>query len=113
ITTHAIGDRANRLVLDAYERAGLRAQDDRRFRIEHAQIVTPEDWPRFAALGVIASLQPAHATSDMPWAPARLGPARIGHAYAWQHLLSAGARICAGSDFPVEEPDPRLGLHAA
>jgi predicted amidohydrolase YtcJ len=110
---HAIGDAAVARVLDLYERelgpggAGLRP------RIEHAQIVRPADVPRFAALGVIASVQPTHCTSDMPWAPARLGPERIAWAYRWRSLLSAGARMCLGSDVPVESPDPRLGLWAA
>ncbi len=113
IATHAIGDRANRLVLDAYEQAGVRAERDLRFRVEHAQVVDAQDLQRFARLGVIASVQPTHATSDMPWAGARLSPERLGGAYAWRSLLSAGARLCGGSDFPVEEADPRLGLHAA
>jgi hypothetical protein len=114
IATHAIGDRANRLVLDAYERAGVRPERDLRFRVEHAQIVDPADQGRFAALGVIASMQPTHATSDMAWAEARLGRERLqAGGYAWRSLLQQGARLCGGSDFPVEEPNPLLGLHAA
>lgn len=114
IATHAIGDRANRLVLDAYERAGVRPERDLRFRVEHAQIVDPADQGRFAALGVIASMQPTHATSDMAWAEARLGRERLqAGGYAWRSLLQQGARLCGGSDFPVEEPSPLLGLHAA
>lgn len=115
LATHAIGDRANHLVLTAYEKAGVRADRDLRFRIEHAQVIARSDLDRrrFQRLGVIASIQPSHATSDMPWAPARLGPERIQLAYAWRSLLASGARLCAGSDFPVEEADPRLGLHAA
>lgn len=115
LATHAIGDRAVRLVLDAYEQAGVRADKNLRFRIEHAQVVSPDTLRRrrFQTLGVIASVQPTHATSDMPWAPARLGSERIRTAYAWQGLLHSGARLCAGSDFPVEEADPRLGLFAA
>jgi len=115
IATHAIGDRANHLVLTAYEKAGVRADRDLRFRIEHAQVIARPDLDRrrFQKLGVIASIQPSHATSDMPWAAARLGPERILQAYAWRSLLSSGARLCAGSDFPVEEADPRIGLHAA
>jgi predicted amidohydrolase YtcJ len=112
--THAIGDRGNRLVLDAYEAlvpAGGR--DDRRFRIEHAQIVADADIPRFAALGVIASMQPIHATSDMPWAQARLGRARLAGAYAWQRFIGSGVRLAFGSDFPVEAVNPFHGLHAA
>ncbi len=112
---HAIGDRANRMVLDTYERQG--AQNTRfrelRPRVEHAQVVAPEDWSRFEAIGAIASMQPTHATSDMPWAPARLGPQRIVGAYAWRRLVSDPTELAFGSDFPVESPDPRLGLYAA
>jgi hypothetical protein len=110
--THAIGDAAVTRVLDVYARA-LAAGAKLRPRIEHAQIVRPEDVPRFAQLGVIASVQPTHCTSDMPWAPARLGPVRIAWAYRWRSLLDAGARLCLGSDVPVESPDPRLGMWAA
>jgi predicted amidohydrolase YtcJ len=114
IWTHAIGDRANRLVLDAYRTAEAAVPaKDARPRIEHAQVVADEDFPRFAAEGVIASIQPTHATSDMPWAEARLGPKRIGESYAWQKLLHAGARLAGGSDFPVESEDPRFGYYAA
>lgn len=115
IATHAIGDRANTLVLDAYERAGVTAARDLRFRVEHAQVLSPEDLAhrRYQKLGVLASVQPTHATSDMAWAEARLGKERLAYAYAVRKLLSSGARVCAGSDFPVEEADPRLGLHAA
>ena len=115
VATHAIGDRANQLVLDAYEHAGVRADRNVRFRVEHAQVLTASDLARrrYQNLGVIASVQPTHATSDMEWAPARLGPTRLTLAYAWQQLLHSGARVCAGSDFPVEEADPRRGLHAA
>lgn len=115
VATHAIGDRANQLVLDAYEHAGVRADRNVRFRVEHAQVLTGSDLTRrrYQSLGVIASVQPTHATSDMEWAPARLGPTRLSLAYAWQSLLRSGARVCAGSDFPVEEADPRRGLHAA
>lgn len=114
VATHAIGDRGNRLVLDAYQRVlGDAAKTDHRWRIEHAQVVAPEEFPRFAALGVIASMQPTHATSDMPWAQDRLGPVRIKGAYAWQRLQDSGVRLALGSDFPVESVDPRRGLHAA
>ena len=83
-------------------------------RIEHAQILDALDIPRFAALGVIASVQPTHCTSDMPWAPARLGAARVEEgAYVWQKLRRSGATLAAGSDFPVERPDPLLGFYAA
>ncbi len=115
VTTHAIGDRGVRTVLDAYADAlgpGA-ATADHRFRVEHAQVVSPEDRPRFARLGVIASMQPTHATSDAPWAPARLGTERLSGAYAWRTLSRAGARLAFGSDFPVEAPSPLLGLYAA
>src|SRR5690606_11142003 len=79
----------------------------------HAQILSPDDLGRFAKLGVIASMQPTHATSDMPWAHERLGEARLVGAYAWRSLLDTGARLAFGSDFPVESSDPRLGLYAA
>ncbi len=115
IATHAIGDLAIHQVLDAYEQAGVRAELNLRFRIEHAQVLLPTDIVRrrFSNLGVIASVQPSHATSDMEWAGARLGAERLSNAYAWRTLLQTGTRICAGSDFPVEEADPRLILHAA
>lgn len=111
--THAIGDAGVRRVLDAYEQA---QGDDRslRLRIEHAQIVAPADIPRFAALGVLPSMQPTHCTSDMPWATARVGADRIRGAYAWQRLRDAGVtHIPLGSDFPVESPNPMLGFYAA
>ncbi|WP_368561833.1 amidohydrolase [Pseudoxanthomonas sp. UTMC 1351] len=114
VATHAIGDRGNRLVLDTYARVlGNTKDSDHRWRIEHAQVVALDDIPRFASLGVIASMQPTHATSDMPWAEDRIGPQRIKGAYAWRRFLGSGARLALGSDFPVESPDPRLGLHAA
>ena len=106
IAVHAIGDRGNRNVLDAYERAGCTPAGDHRFRIEHAQVLSLADIPRFRALGVIASMQPQHATSDMPWAPARLGPERLLGAYAWRRFLDAGVTLIGGSDFPVEELKP-------
>ncbi len=112
LAVHAIGDAANRAVLDAIA-AGAGGKTDLRFRIEHAQVVAPEDMKRFAELGVIASMQPTHATSDMPWAEQRLGPERIKGAYAWRSLADAGARIAGGSDFPVEEVPPLLALYAA
>ena len=112
--SHAIGDRGNRLVLDTYARVlGNDAKSDHRWRIEHAQVIALDDIPRFATLGVIASMQPTHATSDMPWAQDRVGPQRIAGAYAWQRLRKSGARLALGSDFPVEQVDPMLGLHAA
>lgn len=112
--THAIGDRGNRLALDTYEKAlGADASGDHRWRVEHAQILAPADLLRFARLHVIASMQPTHATSDMPWAEDRIGPQRIVGAYAWRQLRDSGARLAFGSDFPVESVDPRLGLYSA
>ncbi len=114
VGVHAIGDAANRLVLDAYERA-LAAYPDNpgRHRVEHAQILHSDDIPRFAQLDVIAAMQPTHATSDMYWADERLGGHRLAGAYAWQSLLDSGARLAFGSDFPVEQVDPMLGIYAA
>jgi len=114
VAAHAIGDRGNRIVLDTMQRVlGDAVGSEHRWRVEHAQVVSLDDIPRFAALGVLASMQPTHATSDMPWAEARVGPERIRGAYAWQRLKAAGARLPLGSDFPVESVDPRLGLYAA
>lgn len=116
VATHAIGDRANRLVLDAYAKAfGADADALRRarWRIEHAQITDPADIPRFGKAGVIASMQPSHAIGDFYFAPARLGPDRLDGAYAWQRLLDTGATIVAGSDAPVEKGDPRIEFYAA
>ncbi len=119
IETHAIGDRGNRIMLDLYERAfaavpaGQRAIAAPRWRIEHAQILDPTDIPRFAHLGVIASMQPSHAIGDLYFAPARLGPERLAGAYAWRSLLDTGAVIAAGSDAPVEKGDPLVEFYAA
>ncbi|MCH2100460.1 MAG: amidohydrolase [Planctomycetes bacterium] len=119
VCTHAIGDRANRLVLDAYEAAfeKLRAAggslNDHRFRVEHAQVVAPEDIPRFRQLGVIPSMQAQHQASDSPWVEDRLGPARVKGAYAWRSLLETGVVICGGSDSPVEVLDPIGAFRAA
>jgi predicted amidohydrolase YtcJ len=114
VATHAIGDGANRSVLELYAKVlGGAAGSDHRWRIEHAQVVAVDDIGRFAQLGVQASMQPTHATSDMPWAGARLGPDRLAGAYAWRRFLDAGVRMPFGSDFPVEAVDPLLGLHAA
>ena len=111
---HAIGDRANRQVLDAYEQLIPQYPDNPgRHRIEHAQILAPADLPRFAALGVVAAMQPTHATSDMDWADERLGAERLAGAYAWKSLLRSGAQLAFGSDFPVEAVDPMLGIYAA
>lgn len=114
VNVHAIGDRANRRVLDEFERInGDPAQRALRHRVEHAQILTLEDLARFASLEVIASMQPTHATSDKNMAGDRLGQERLAGAYAWRTLLKTGARIAGGSDFPVEPPNPLFGLHAA
>src|ERR1041385_1785554 len=119
IETHAIGDRANRLILDVYEHAmkavppAQRKIRDPRWRVEHAQNLTPQDLPRFAKLGVIASMQPSHAISDLFFAPARLGQDRLAGAYAWQSLLKSGAIICGGSDAPVERGEPMIEFYAA
>jgi hypothetical protein len=114
VAVHAIGDRGNRNTLDAFERAAAAQPGaDLRFRVEHAQVVALADIPRFAKLGVIASMQPTHATSDMRWAEARVGAERIQGAYAWRRMLEAGARIAAGSDFPVEQVSPLHGIYAA
>jgi predicted amidohydrolase YtcJ len=115
VAAHAIGDAGNRRVLDSYARhlpAARGRGEDLRWRIEHAQIVALDDIPRFAQLGVIASMQPTHATSDMPWAEDRVGPARIRGGYAWQRMRAAGVALALGSDFPVESVDPMLGLYA-
>jgi predicted amidohydrolase YtcJ len=113
---HAIGDRANRHVMDIFERVQREVPGSRdlRMRNEHAQILDADEIPRFGKLGVIASMQATHATSDMPWVPTRIGPARTAEgAYVWQKLMKAGALIANGSDFPVEEADPMLGFYAA
>lgn len=109
IAIHAIGDRANQQALDAIEILSDTYKDDRRWRIEHAQIVDPKDLPRFGKLHVIASMQPVHQTSDRTMAEARLGPDRLRGAYAWRSMLQNGARLAFGSDFPVESPDPWAG----
>src|SRR5438132_3088853 len=111
VNTHAIGDRGVRNVFDAYESAGATPAD--RFRIEHFQVVAPSDFPRLAKSGIIASMQPTHATSDMYWAETRIGPERIKGAYAWRTVLDSGARLALGSDFPVEAVNPFFGIYAA
>ena len=111
---HAIGDRGNRVALDALETAIARYPDNPgRHRVEHAQVLTATDIPRFSQLGIIAAMQPTHATSDMYWAEERLGSERVRYAYAWRALLNSGARLALGSDFPVEQVNPMLGIHAA
>ena len=113
VATHAIGDRGDRVTLDAYARHLTGNTADLRWRIEHAQVVALDDIPRFATLGVIASMQPTHATSDMPWAEARVGPQRILGAYAWRRMRDAGVRLAFGSDFPVEDVNPFWGIYSA
>jgi predicted amidohydrolase YtcJ len=110
---HAIGDRANRVSLDVFE-AVMKANGprDRRDRIEHAQVVAPDDLPRFANLKVIASMQPSHQTTDMRWAESRVGSERIKGAYAWASLEKSGARLAFGTDYPVEVVSPFRGLYA-
>ncbi|WP_418153019.1 amidohydrolase [Litorimonas sp. RW-G-Af-16] len=119
VNTHAIGDKANRLVLDWYEDAFTSvpksewSNPDPRWRIEHSQIIDVADIPRFAELGVIPSMQPSHAIGDLHFAVDRLGPNRLAGAYAWQALIDSGAIIAGGSDAPVEVGDPRIEFYAA
>lgn len=113
VAIHAIGDRGNLVALDAMERALGGPRPDLRFRLEHAQVLRLDDIGRLARLGIVASMQPTHATSDMPWAAQRLGEARLAGAYAWRKVLAAGGRLALGSDFPVESADPLLGIYAA
>jgi len=116
LCVHSIGDRANTMVLDAFDSVykmkhmnGL----EKRFRVEHAQIIRPSDIVRFKQVGVIPSMQPVHCTSDMPWAEERVGPVRIAGAYAWRSLIDAGSIIPGGSDSPVEDANPLRGFYAA
>jgi len=113
VGVHAIGDLGNRMVINAFDAAQDGQYSDIRNRIEHTQIVALEDIPRIAELGLIASMQPIHATSDMNMAEDRVGPERIKGGYAWRRMLDAGVVLAAGSDFPVELPNPFLGLYAA
>ena len=136
VETHAIGDRANRLILDLYEQAFKAVPPDQRggrssatpgsrelappdsggdvrWRVEHAQILDPADLPRFSKLGVIPSMQPSHAISDLFFAPRRLGMDRLAGAYAWQSLLKSGCIIAGGSDAPVERGEPMIEFYAA
>nr|WP_317129165.1 amidohydrolase [Arundinibacter roseus] len=110
--THCIGDSANRLILDFYGKY-LKSKNNRRWRIEHAQIVSKADVPKFGKYSIIPSVQPTHATSDMYWAEQRLGPDRVRTAYAFKHLLDQNGLIALGSDFPVESVNPLYGFHAA
>ena len=111
LAVHAIGDAANAMVLDTYEQLGS-ARGDKRWRVEHAQVVDSADLSRFARGKVVPSMQPVHQTSDRLMAEARLGPRRLTGAYAWQTLDKSGARLALGSDFPVEHPNPFHGLAA-
>jgi predicted amidohydrolase YtcJ len=119
IATHAIGDRGNATVLDIYAeafaavRVAQRRIAEPRWRIEHAQIVRPADIPRFAQMGVIASMQPSHAIGDFYFAPSRLGPDRLNGAYAWKSMVDAHVIVAAGSDAPVEKGDPLIEFYAA
>jgi predicted amidohydrolase YtcJ len=114
VVVHAIGDRANRLQLDVFERVAQRnGPRDRRFRIEHAQHISPQDIPRFAKLGVIASMQPYHTIDDGRWAEGVIGPRRSETSYAFRSLLDAGARLAFGSDWSVAPPTPIEGVYAA
>lgn len=113
LAVHAIGDRANQQVLDAIETLSETYKGDRRWRIEHAQIIDAKDLPRFGKFGTIASMQPVHQTSDRTMAEARLGPERLAGAYAWRTMLRDGSRLAFGSDFPVESPDPWAGWAAS
>ena len=112
VAMHAIGDRGNRMTLDWFEEA-LAGDAKARWRIEHAQIVADTDLPRFAKLGVIASMQPSHAIGDLYFAPARLGKDRLHEGYRWKDFLNAGVVVAAGSDAPVEVGDPRIEFYAA
>ncbi|HXD34476.1 MAG TPA: amidohydrolase [Pyrinomonadaceae bacterium] len=119
VETHAIGDRANRFILDQYEKAfkavpkEARASRDERWRDEHSQIINPADLPRFAKLGIIPSMQPSHAIGDLHFVPSRIGIERTKGAYAWQSLIKSGAKIPGGSDAPVERGEPMIEFYAA
>jgi predicted amidohydrolase YtcJ len=119
VETHAIGDYANRFILDQYEKAlnavpvGQRKIENPRWRVEHAQIVNPADIPRFAKLGIIPSMQPSHAIGDLHFAPSRLGVQRLAGAYAWQSFIKSGVIVPGGSDAPVERGEPMIEFYAA
>ncbi|MGA2624372.1 MAG: amidohydrolase [Bacteroidota bacterium] len=116
VCTHAIGDRGNFVVLNEYEKV-LKTMSPNapspRWRVEHAQVLQQSDLPRFAQLGILPSMQPTHATSDMYWAEGRLGLERVKRAYAWRSILQTGSIIIAGSDFPIEGVNPLWGFYAA
>ena len=116
LCVHAIGDRANNIVLNVYEKVLTgpgKNPGDVRFRIEHAQVLDSADIPRFHRIGVLPMMQPTHCTSDMGWAEDRLGPRRVKGAYAWRSLIDDGSIVPGGSDFPVESPNPLFGIYAA
>jgi predicted amidohydrolase YtcJ len=113
LAIHAIGDAANAQVIGAFERLNRSHPGDRRWRIEHVQVIDPADIPRLAKAGIIASMQPTHQTSDRLMAEKRLDPPRLKGAYAWRTIEQSGARLAFGSDFPVESPNPFPGLAAA
>ena len=113
VAVHAIGDAANAQLLGSIEELALTYKGDRRWRIEHAQIVDPADLPRFGRNGIIASMQPVHQSSDWRMAETRMGIDRLGGAYAWRSMLANGAPLAFGSDFPVEHPNPFPGLAVA
>jgi hypothetical protein len=115
VAVHAIGDRANRIALNAFGRALAEVRDlkDHRLRVEHAQVVSPEDIPKFFPLGTVLSMQPPHCTSDMSWAEKRLGPERVKGAYAWRSFLNTGVHLALNSDFPGETLNPFYGMYAA
>lgn len=116
VCTHAIGDRANRIVVEVYDEVIHelnKENEDLRLRVEHAQIVHKDDFAKFKKNNIIASVEPTHGTSDMRYAEKRLGPERILGAYAWKTFLNNGVKLALGSDFPVESPNPLLGFYAA
>lgn len=112
VATHAIGDSANRLVLNTYAKF-LKGKNDRRWRIEHAQVINPEDFSKFAEFSIVPSIQATHCTSDMTWAESRLGEERIKGAYAYQTLLAQNGWLPNGTDFPVENIEPLYTFYAS
>ena len=112
VAVHAIGDKANAQVLDAIEELSVTYEGDRRWRIEHAQIVDPVDLPKFGKHSIIASMQPVHQTGDRKMTEARLGPDRLAGAYAWATMIKNGSVLAFGTDYPVESPDPFAGWAA-